>query len=783
MPTDNLRVKSENSYFTNVDPMGNYVGDYTTLSAEESNKLRAAEQQSARETENQSSAETARLQRQSQAASQDDKAKDKEKETKPGGTTQVSDQVEMGPPRNNPLFDYANYTYGLSFHVIPIEKYNNLVKNNVPYINDDNTVLIASAGRRGTDFGRHARFYEDFYFENLKMTTVVGLNSKNKNTNAIEINFSLIEPYGFTFINRLLRVADDVGAKNWFQIPFMLQIDFFGNSDLGDPEHPIKNQTKYIPIKLIGCKSKVTTKGAEYQIQAVPYTHTAYSETVVSTPAFFEVTAKKVEDFFSSKGSAGQADLIMKTQKAGKERVEQINKEIEEERKKDPKSTRIAEKEKDLNKISQDVNNTRYLVNSYTAAINSWQQQLKENKHQEQAEYYEFVFDPEIAASEIVTPKKTQANRTPMLTLNTPGGIAAIRAQAGLPAAGTDVNTELFSINAGTSIIEVINQVMRNTKYIRDQFDDPPNANPPKKPINWYKIVPVVELLEFDKKLDKYSRKITYHINKYVQHNTKFRDGPKSHPASYSKKYSYMYTGQNKDVLDFSIDFDTMFYTAITADKSKVEKVQVQKQNEQKQEETSNPPPPGVKVQNSVTQPVSGQANMVNPASTDTKAVLVNDFSKSAMSSSRGDMINVKMKIIGDPELIKQDDLFFNPANNPNPNAGLIDPQSNSIVFDAGEVFALLEFRTPTDFNQDTGLAEFDQTGETSVFSGVYKIITVENEFTHGQFTQTLDMIRLFDQPAYDTLQGSEIKTNKERQPDNKTIADVNKNEAAGGGV
>ena len=778
MTMDNQRVKF--NAFTNVDAMGNYVGEYETLSADEDTKVRTANQQAAAAKENQSTAEDARLARQNQAAAQDDKDKNK---NKPGGTTEVTPKIELGPPRENPLFDYANYTYGLSFHVIPIEKYNNLIKNNVAYTNSDDTVLVASAGRRGADFGRSARFNEDFYFENLKMTTVVGLNSRNKNTNAIEINFSLIEPYGFTFINRLLQVAEDVGAKNWFQIPFMLQIDFFGNDDLGGLAHPIKNQTKYIPVKLIGCKSKVTSKGSEYQLQAVPYTHTAYSETVVSTPAFFEVTAKKVEDFFSSKGSAGQADMIMKTQKAGKERVEQINKEIEEERKKDPKSTRIAEKEKDLNKISQDVKNTTYLVNSYTAAINSWQKQLKENKHQEQAEYYEFVFDPEIGASEIVTPKKTQASRTPMLTLNTPGGIAAIRAQAGLPAAGTDVNTELFSINAGTSIIEVINQVMRNTKYIRDQFEDPPNANAPEKPINWYKIVPVVELLEFDSKLDKYSRKITYYINKYVQHNTKFRDGPKSHPTSYSKKYSYMYTGQNKDVIDFTIDFDTMFYTAITADKSKVEKIQVQKQNEQKQEEPTTPPKPGVKVQNSVTQPVSGQADMVNPASTDSKAVLVNDFSKSAMSSSRGDMINVKLKIIGDPELIKQDDMFFNPANNPNPNTGMVDPKSNSIVFDAGEVFALLEFRTPTDFNQETGLAEFDQTGVTSVFSGLYKIITVENEFTHGQFTQTLDMIRLFDQPEYDTLQGSEIKTNKERQPENKTIADVNRNEAAGGGV
>jgi hypothetical protein len=41
----------------------------------------------------------------------------------------------------------------------------------------------------------------------------------------------------------------------------------------------------------------------------------------------------------------------------------------------------------------------------------------------------------------------------------------------------------------------------------------------------------------------------------------------------------------------------------------------------------------------------------------------------------------------------------------------------------------------------------------------VYKIVQVENEFSRGQFTQTLDLIRLFDQPAWDSLQGSKIKS------------------------
>ena len=718
----------------------------------------------------------------SKAEEQNKKKENKEPKKK---VTDPPTPASTAKPIDNLLHDYATYTYGISFHVIPVKKYNDIMMGKVQYSTGDNTVLIASGGRHNSDFSRNKHFTEDFYFDNLKMTTIVGMNSRTRNTNAIDINFTLIEPYGFTFINRLLKVAAQFGAKSWFQIPFMVQIDFFGNTDLGEIAHPIPNTTKRIPVKLIACKAKVSGKGAEYQIQAVPYNHTAYSESIASTPAVLKVQATKLQDFFSASGSAGDASRISEFQKVGAERQDQLNKELEAERKKSANSPRVAELENQKKGIAQDMSNTSFTVYSYAAAMNSYQTQLKNNKHITHPEQYRFVFtDPEIANSAIVFPKKTEVKSTPMVSVKSPGGISAIRAQSGLPVAGPDVNTEIFAINAGTNIIEVINQTMRASDYIRNQFADPSAeiptdgdgqaaADTAKKPINWYKIVPVIKILEFDETLNRYSRSITYYISKYTYHNSKFRDAPKSMPTSYSKKYNYMYTGQNKDVIDFSIDFDTMFYTAITADKSKSQQVAVQKQKVETPVDAGNETTTHLKVQTPVTHPVTGQADMPNPASVDNKSVLVNDFAVASMSSSRGDMINVKLKIIGDPQLIKQDDLMYNPANGVSAAAGMVDPKSNSIVFDAGEVFALLVFRTPVDFDDETGLMKFES-AETSVFSGLYKIITVENEFRQGTFVQVLDMIRLFDQPAYDTVVGSQIQ-NTERAKTPTTPAEQRK--------
>ena len=694
---------------------------------------------------------------------------------------------------SNPLFEYVDYTYGLSLHIIPPDKYNDIaLKPNYVYKNNDNTVLIASAGRRdNVDFQRNARFNEDFYFENLAFKTVVGMNARNKNGNTIEVNFTVIEPYGITLLNRLLQVAGDIKVKSWMQMPFMLQIDFFGNNEQGELLTPIKNQTKNIPIKLIGCKIKVSSKGAEYQIQGIPFNHQAFSETTASTPAFLEVTAKTVKDFFSSVGSAGEADSITKVQSAVTERVESDMRDAKDMEKDDPnsdaldrryKSLRIADKEKNAKALSRDGVAMPYLVGSYTAAMNSYQQQLVDNKHQEFPEIYEFVFDSEIAETKIVVPAKTAASKTPMATLNTPAGIASIRAQAGLSTAPMKIDVETFTINAGTNIVEVINLVMRNSDYIRNQVSDPAvdpqtAANKQEKPIDWYKIIPVIEINNYDAKLDRYSKKITYHVKKYTYFNSKFRDVQSSTPDYYSKEYNYMYTGKNQDIITFDIDFDTMFYTAITADRSKIQATAVQKAADEPDADKTEATDKPVSIQNKVTHPVSGQADMVSSASPDSKGTLVNDLAKSMMTSSRGDMINVKLKIIGDPEMIKQDDVYYNPANNPTQRTGqVIDPKSGSIIFDDSEVFVLLKFKSPTDYDPATGLMEWG-TVETSVFSGIYRIITVDNEFSNGVFTQTLDLIRMFDQTEYDTLEGSSIKSKSsiERARNPTTIAESQK--------
>jgi hypothetical protein len=79
--------------------------------------------------------------------------------------------------------------------------------------------------------------------------------------------------------------------------------------------------------------------------------------------------------------------------------------------------------------------------------------------------------------------------------------------------------------------------------------------------------------------------------------------------------------------------------------------------------------------------------------------------------------------------------------------------ENNSLRTDYGEIYVSLTFRTPVDVDESIGLMNFGAKYQTSVFSGLYRVLTVESEFKGGQFTQTLDLIRIPNQVDYDYIQ------------------------------
>jgi hypothetical protein len=108
------------------------------------------------------------------------------------------------------------------------------------------------------------------------------------------------------------------------------------------------------------------------------------------------------------------------------------------------------------------------------------------------------------------------------------------------------------------------------------------------------------------------------------------------------------------------------------------------------------------------------------------------------MNNSRGDMLSLKLEIIGDPDFIKQDDLFYTQS------VGM-SKVNNSIGTDDGQINVKLNFKLPHDWTRDKGLLT---PSTDTVFDGLYRVLRVDSTFERGMFKQSLEMIRLYDDEA-----------------------------------
>ena len=651
----------------------------------------------------------------------------------------------------NPLHDYASYTYSFVLAALTPAEFNNLVKKNVVFYNTGykpQNVVIASGSRKNVQLPRDPRFEKDFYLNELKFTTVVGMNAQSRSSNMAEMHFKIVEPMGASFFDRLYEMASALGFKNYLEIPYLLIIEFVGYRDDGTPDESskLKSQTKFLPIKLAKIKMNITSAGSEYDVTAIPYNHAAFlTSEHGSAQANYQISAKTVGEFFAEVDDGTLVNKFLEDQRELDRRIESL---------KNVRDLGVDATDADIRTAIAEEKTTHakkyHNAQSYAQALNAFERQANSLGQTGAVNIYRFSVDPEIANSKIVDFAKIPSNRAAF------GSKDSNRR--------TDQNTEngqdgLFAVNAGTSHIDVINLVLKNSSYIKDQItelggksnEDPiALAQEKNKPLKWFKIIPSIKILSYDDKRNVYAKEITYHIKTYTMYNTKSPLVPKNIIKNYMREYKYIFTGNNQDILDLSLEFDTLYYTLATVDKNKwnylnssptssVDDIKLTAKNG----ESSFQPLKTLVVSNNAPMQ-TGDASIDS-----SKGIAVSDLWNSILGSSRGDMINVSLKIIGDPRYIKQDDVFFTPfestTNNTLEQSNLVSLDRNVVLFDRSERFVKLTFKTPVDYGEN-GLLQTDDQFKTSRFTGIYRVIKVDNLFVRGKFEQTLQIVKVFGQ-------------------------------------
>lgn len=699
------------------------------------------------------------------------------------------------PTPFNKLHAYTSYTYRITLFFLTAKDYNNLSAN--PSKFTPKYALISSAGgyakaagTSDTETIRHPDFRTDFFIDNLSIETVVGLNAKNKASNAVDIGFTITEPYGLSLLDRLLSACETSEDKNpnYATQPYLLQIDLLASptDDMLARFNKTDNliDRKRIAIKFIEMKIKPSASGSTYSCRAIPFNHSAFDQTTAPTPVPLAVEAKTVGDFFSNNDD--QAQLFAGQLKSEEERLEsEIQKWITQNPQvtssyyqagKAPTAAEIAEKRKSLKDA------IIYNTGSYTAAYNRYMEEVstKSKITQFPPSKISFVIPKEIAESKIVDPQRSQSTNTKF----------GDRTKGVNQTADPDFkNTEVFNIKGGESVIEVIDQVLGKSDYVKNQINaqnqlrDEEQANQEytngaertdnkanPKNIKWYKIIPTVELKDFDFIRNNYSKTVNYSIVPYTTANAYHPNFVKTKGKDVEKQvvreYNYLYTGKNQDITRVDIDFDTAYYTQISTYREQVARGGTSRASDPndpnnpanlqqpKAEPTSTVVPQTTEV-NGYNINATGMNTATNP-----EEKIVADLKNSIYTKSRGDNLNIKIQIIGDPDFIKQDDIYYNPrseeyqqlvANRGTTPIVKDGPIAGQILFDSEQIYVRLNFKNAVDIDDSIGIQNKQETLQNGrktdgSFSGIYKVLTVQSDFSRGQFTQTLDLIRMPDE-------------------------------------
>lgn len=762
----------------------------------------------------------------------------------------------------NPLSAYASYTYNLNLHILTADDYHNMVNDPTNFVPSRN--LISGANKYNATYNpnnstdvsgtlRDPAFTDDFYFDELKMKTIIGLNAVSGASNAIEINFTIIEPYGMTLMNRILDINNnELDVANYLEMPYLLEINFFGADDFGKLQQ-IPDTTKFIPIKIIGFKIKANTKGSEYTVQAVPFNHQANFASFQDIKANFGVTADTVGKFFSSTAlSASQQAAVDKTfdetarQSPGKGADSEP-----------PSGTRSPSS---ASATSKSINLT-----SLTEAVNAWNRKLATDGNVDYSDKINFVIDDVISNSSITDPAKNDVGNTkavdpvtnaksnsaqasgstlpdPQTTYNaTPAAsntgayfgnphVAAQGAKAGAqqstgagggrggqggptaaqatqntalanpnsPDANTvDFGSSMFHLNAGTKILQIIDMVMMNSQYILNQLQDPTIKNKSEatsspaalaeangvNQVQWYKIVPEVQLDKYDHTRNVWGKIITYNIQAYTYYNNRHPDMPKTPPPPAVKNYQYIYTGQNTEVITFDIDFNALYFTSLQANRGNTTDLTDTK--DQPEGNASKPAKPPAKV---IDPQKIGYKGGSAPGSSSLGSVraevqAAHNVLQSFYSQPNGDMIQLKLQILGDPQFIKQDDIYYSPRAITKLNLRGNQIVNGSLASDNGELFCTCVFKTPVDIDEVTGLLRKDSKYNISYFSGYYRVLSVDSEFRNGKFTQTLELIRYDSQGNPGQAPPAQSNYDAERNDNASTDAQNLANPAQPGGA
>jgi len=676
---------------------------------------------------------------------------------KNGNTSTLSDPTKASSSSKknlpnlvpNPMEQFASYSCLWTLACLTPEQFNNPAsyRSNPQTLNN---IVFSSGGRY--DSQRVKTFFgtPEYFINNFQMNCIIGTNEKTGNSNAIKFSFDIVEPHSMgLLLQSMQNAAVKAGYLSYLDnAPYVLRMDIQGYDELGRVIKSIK--PKFFTLKIVSMKFSVNEGGSLYKVEAIPYNHQGFSDTVNVT-----YTDIKISGDLKGKGIVSEVLATSKDSLAA-----------------------VLNRNEDKLKVEGRIGEPDQYAIQFPTLAGEWKSSAGTPLTAKNA-----TVDPLATAQALI--KVTGGAAKPQDTVNQlvnelgtaslgfdgkrGGNILFKRADDQIDAKTgvikrdgmtIDPKARAFQFGQGQSLTSMINQVILSSDYAKKAILDKNQGGfgtTPEGYIKWFKLDVQVELLKYDPITGDYAKKITYRVVPYYIHQSIFSN-PSSAPVGYSelmktvvKEYQYIYTGQNVDVLKFDININNLFYAG--ANPSPENQGSKTDNQDQKLSEQKNKTARTGQGQAAASQAAQmGRARPDrdprllkgykggNPDKT-TEQNIAESFQQAFISGNSADLVTVDLEIMGDPYWIVDSGIGNYFASAPSPVSQITN--DGTMNYESGNVYIYLTFRTPADINETTGLYDFSVAGKESPFSGIYRVNMCENTFSDGQWKQKLKCLRM----------------------------------------
>jgi hypothetical protein len=672
-----------------------------------------------------------------------------------------------GPPYENVLEQFASYAPLWTLCCLSPDQFNNPSSyRGIPGALEN--VVFSSAGRYDSKRANTIVGEPEYYVNNFSMDMTTAATAKTGSTNMITMSFDVYEPYSMGYFLHSLQTASiNAGYPNYNGTPFLLKLEFAGHKDNGQMFGSSDALEKYFIIAFKKVTFSTNEGGSNYKCEAYPVNHTGFTNIAQQVTTDLKLRGEDIKEMLV----AGNTSLCVTLNKA----------------------------QEKLRKEGKQDTADRYIVVFPT----SWADRVGlpgEDDGGAWTALEELVaFDPTEPKSAPLKGREGQQSQNfgdgPIGTSSLGfGPSSGGNFNFGFEGDVTDKETGLiergkmtidpkqreFQFKAGATVQNIIQEVILSSQFAKDAIDPSKGLDDAGR-ISWFRVDVQIIIGEFDLIRNCRQRSYVFRVIPFKVHSSVFRN-PSANPPGYpqlnkiiGKEYKYIYTGQNNDIIKFDIQINQLFHQGqmptSAEDSESVANPALNQSYEDPDQKLKNVSTGDAEAATTPDASASYGDFAITKITTkggpgaQTVARRVAEVLKNKIENQgTGDMTKISLEIIGDPYWIA-DAGMGNYIGDVYDGIGAggedaMRDAAGSLNYQGTDTYIRIIFRTPVEPNLGTsgsgGLYNFPPGERVNPYSGIYKVIKVNNKFSNGTFTQTLEATRMPNQPwDYDPYKGA----------------------------